>query len=142
MNEVEHDIENYFRRGLCYLQSRRLRWITQAEALIILDIMRKPNSIIVFLYIQNSKSSTRGTDEHLIQNLPLMQILVENTFKLFCCLFVLMLSFSDSKVEICSVFNEPNRLKAILCTFQKYSVFAGFLASCRPCWGVGFDSVQ
>ena len=34
-------------------RSRRLRWITQTEALIILDIMRKPNSIIVLLYIQN-----------------------------------------------------------------------------------------
>ena len=48
-------------------QSRRLRWITQTEALIILDIMRKPNSIIVLLCIQNAKSSTRVTDEYLMQ---------------------------------------------------------------------------
>ena len=47
--------------------SRRLRWITQTEALIILDIMRKPNSVIVLLCIQNAKSSTSGTDEHLMQ---------------------------------------------------------------------------
>ena len=58
LNEVEHDIENY--------QGRGLWWITQTEALIILDIMRKPNSIIVLLCIQNVKSSTRGTDEHLV----------------------------------------------------------------------------
>jgi hypothetical protein len=31
---------------------RRLRWITQTEALLILDILRKPNSIIVLLYVQ------------------------------------------------------------------------------------------
>ena len=48
-------------------RSRRFRWITQTEALIILDIMRQPNSIIVLLCIQNAKSSTRGTDEHLMQ---------------------------------------------------------------------------
>ena len=60
----------------------------------------------------------------------------------FVALFVLMLSFSDSKVEISSVFNDANRLKAILFTFQKYSVSARFLASCRPCWELGFDSVQ
>ena len=34
-------------------RSRRLRRITQTEALIILDIVRKPNSITVLLYIQN-----------------------------------------------------------------------------------------
>ena len=60
----------------------------------------------------------------------------------FVTLFVLMVSFSDSKVEISSVFNDVNRLKVILFTFKKYSVLAGFLASCRPCWGLGFDSVQ
>ena len=36
--------------------SRRLRWITQAEALKIIDIMRKTNSIIVLLWIQNQKT--------------------------------------------------------------------------------------
>ena len=46
-------------------QSRRLRWKTQTEALIILDVVRKPNLIIVLLCIQNAKSSTGGTDEHL-----------------------------------------------------------------------------
>ena len=39
LDEVEHDIMNYQNRGLCY--QRR-------EVLIIHDIMRKPNSIIVF----------------------------------------------------------------------------------------------
>jgi hypothetical protein len=32
--------------------SEALRWITQAEVFLILDIIRKPNSIIVVLYIQ------------------------------------------------------------------------------------------
>ena len=35
-------------------RSRRLRRITLTEVGIILDIMRKPNPIIVLLYIQNS----------------------------------------------------------------------------------------
>ena len=38
LDGVEHDIMNYQNRGLCYL-------------LIIHDIMRKPNSIIVLLHI-------------------------------------------------------------------------------------------
>ena len=38
-------------------RSRRLRRITQTEALIILAIMRKPNPIIVLLYIYLSKCS-------------------------------------------------------------------------------------
>ena len=38
-------------------QSRRLRRITQTEALIILAIMRKPNPIIVLLCIYLSKYS-------------------------------------------------------------------------------------
>ena len=39
LDEVEHDIMNYQNRVLCYQ-------ITQTR-----DIMRKPNSIIVLLYI-------------------------------------------------------------------------------------------
>ena len=35
-------------------RSRRLRWITLTEVWIIPDTMRKPNPIIVLLYIQNS----------------------------------------------------------------------------------------
>ena len=42
LDEVEHDIMNYQNRGLCYHRH---------EVLIIHDIMRKPNSIIVLLYI-------------------------------------------------------------------------------------------
>ena len=37
-------------------QSRRLRWITQTEALILLDIMRKPNAMIVLLCIHKEKN--------------------------------------------------------------------------------------
>ena len=46
LEEVEHDILNYQNRGLCYLQTPKA-----LKVLIIQDIMRKPNSIIVFLYI-------------------------------------------------------------------------------------------
>ena len=45
LDEVEHDIMNYQNRGLCYLPKPK------AEGLIIHDIMRKPNSIIVLFYI-------------------------------------------------------------------------------------------
>ena len=31
-------------------RSRRLRWITQTEALIIITIMRKPNPILVIVF--------------------------------------------------------------------------------------------
>ena len=41
LDEVEHDIVTYQNRGLCY----------QTSVLIIHDIMRKPNSIIVLLYV-------------------------------------------------------------------------------------------
>ena len=49
--EVHYDIEIDHDQGLCYPPSRRLRWITQTEALIIPTTIRKPNSIIVLLYI-------------------------------------------------------------------------------------------
>ena len=47
---------------------RGLRWITQTEVLIILDIMRKPNSIIVLVCIQNqkTKNNTNGTHENFM----------------------------------------------------------------------------
>ena len=126
-------------------RSRRLKWITQTEALIILDIMRKPNSIIVLLCIQNAKSSTiLYSQYYIIRYSFCFSCKYSSKIPLTCfvALFVQMLSFSDSKVEISSVFNDVNRLKAILFTFQKYSVLAGLLASCRPCWRLGFDSVQ
>ena len=56
-------------------------------------------------FIMYSKSSAKGIGEFV-------QILIENTFKLFRFLA----AFSDSKVEISSVFNDANRLKAILFT--------------------------
>ena len=56
LNEVEHDIESYQGRGLCYQFV-----ITQTdEALVILDIMRKPNAIIVLLCIQKEKKQRNG----------------------------------------------------------------------------------
>ena len=63
LNEVEHDIENYQGRG-CVIEVA----ITHTEALIILDIMRKPSSIIVLLCIQNqkTKNNTNGTHENFI----------------------------------------------------------------------------
>ena len=53
LDEVEHDIVNYQNRGLCYLPKPK----QQASVLIIHDIMRKPNSIIVLLYIWNFSST-------------------------------------------------------------------------------------
>ena len=41
-------------------RSRRLRWITLAEVWIILDIMRKPNPIIILLYTQNSHTKMQA----------------------------------------------------------------------------------
>ena len=71
LNEVEHDIENYQGRGCVIHRSRRL---THTEALIILDIMRKPSSIIVLLCIQNqkTKNNTNETHENFMQNFKLI----------------------------------------------------------------------
>ena len=41
-------------------QSRRLRRITLTEVWIIIDIMCKPNPIIVLLYIQNSHTKMQA----------------------------------------------------------------------------------
>ena len=55
LDEVEHDIMNYQNRGLCYLPKPkaeaeyRIRF--SHDIMIIHDIMRKPNSIIVLLHI-------------------------------------------------------------------------------------------
>ena len=53
LDEVEHDIMNYQSRGLCYLPKPKAEADIKHrhEGLIIHDIMRKPNSIIVLLYI-------------------------------------------------------------------------------------------
>ena len=51
LDEDEHDIMNYQNRGLCYLPKPKAEADTRHEVLIIYDIMRKPNSIIVLLYI-------------------------------------------------------------------------------------------
>ena len=52
LNEVGHDIMNYQNRGLCYLPKPKAEADnTDTRFLIIHDIMRKPNSIIVLLYI-------------------------------------------------------------------------------------------
>ena len=60
--EVEHDIMNYQNRGLCYLPKPKAEADNTREVLIIHDIMRKPNSIIVLLYIfsHNSSSETEA----------------------------------------------------------------------------------
>ena len=52
LDEVEHDIMNYQNRGLCYLPKPKAEADKHRhEVLINHDIMRKPNSIIVLLYI-------------------------------------------------------------------------------------------
>ena len=53
LNEVEHDIMNYQNRSLCYLPKPKAEAEHRHEVLIIHDIMRKPNSITVLLYIFN-----------------------------------------------------------------------------------------
>ena len=49
LDEVEHDIMNYQNRGLCYMPKPKPE--ADNTDTIIHDIMRKPNSIIVLLYI-------------------------------------------------------------------------------------------
>ena len=51
LDEVEHDIMNYQKRGLCYLPKPKAEADNRHEVLIIHGIMRKPNSIIVLWYI-------------------------------------------------------------------------------------------
>ena len=58
LDEVEHDIMNYQNRGLCYLPKPKVEADNRHEVLIIHDIMRKPNSIIVLLYIYTYNSSS------------------------------------------------------------------------------------
>ena len=48
MNEDEYLMKNYGDRGGCYMR------ITPYEISIILHVIRKPNSIIVLLFIQNN----------------------------------------------------------------------------------------
>ena len=50
MNEAEYLMKNYGHRGGCY----RPRRITPSEIYTILHMIRKPNSIIVLLFIQNN----------------------------------------------------------------------------------------
>ena len=49
LNEAEYDGKNYTDQGGCY----RPRWITASEISIILHLIRRPNTIIVLLLIQN-----------------------------------------------------------------------------------------
>ena len=54
LDEVEHSIMNYQNWGLCYLSKPKPKAEadnTDTRFLIIHDIMRKPNSVIVLLYI-------------------------------------------------------------------------------------------
>ena len=51
LDEAEFDMKNYADRGGCYRRSQRLSWITPSEIWIILHIIRKPDSIIVLLFI-------------------------------------------------------------------------------------------
>ena len=52
MNEAEYLMKNYGDRGGCYWPRR----ITPSEISIILHMIRKPNSIIFLLFIQNNSS--------------------------------------------------------------------------------------
>ena len=52
MNEAEYLMKNYGDRGGCLVSLPRR--ITPSEISIILHMIRKPNSIIVLLFIQNN----------------------------------------------------------------------------------------
>lgn len=68
LNEVVDDIENDQEWGLCYpLKPEAKVDITQAKAFIILDIMWKPNSIVVLSCIQSTTQNNEVV-EHLMQN--------------------------------------------------------------------------
>ena len=49
LHEDEYDVKNFTDQGGCY----QPRWITASEISIILHIIRRPNTIIVLLLIQN-----------------------------------------------------------------------------------------
>ena len=51
LDEFEHDIMNYQNQGLGYLPKPKAEADSTDTSLIIHIIMRKPNSIIVLLYI-------------------------------------------------------------------------------------------
>ena len=46
--KLSRDVKNYADRGECWP-----RWITASEISIILGMIRKPNSLLVILFIQN-----------------------------------------------------------------------------------------
>ena len=54
-------------------RSRRLRWITQTEALIILAILRKSNPVIVLLciYLSNCKDKSAQKKMVTVQHIKL-----------------------------------------------------------------------
>ena len=54
MNEAEYHMKNYGDRGGSPRRGRRPRRVTPSEISIILHMIRKPNSIIVLLFIQNN----------------------------------------------------------------------------------------
>ena len=54
MNEAEYHMKNYGDRGGCHRGGCRPRRITPSSISIILHMIRKPNSVIVLLFIQNN----------------------------------------------------------------------------------------
>ena len=71
-------MKNYGDRGECYLRPRR---ITLSEISIILHMIRRPNSIIVLLFIQNNSYSLKTTLKHAyLHQEPITCISVKFTF--------------------------------------------------------------
>ena len=54
MNEAEYHMKNYGDQGGCHRGGCRPRRITPSSISIILHMIRKPNSVIVLLFIQNN----------------------------------------------------------------------------------------
>ncbi len=102
LDKVEHDIVNYQNRGLC---------------LIIQDIMRKPNSIIVLLYVFKQFAITfSSAGVKLRQNIGQSGgssrfFSLKQSFRIFTLVFVVLLVFLESLFLI-KTFNSSSETEA------------------------------
>ena len=69
LNEVEHDIENYQRRGLCYPPKPKAEVDNTNRGIDNCRYHAKTESNNCLLYIQKqeAKNNTSGIDKHLMQ---------------------------------------------------------------------------
>ena len=99
---------------------RRLRRITQTEALIMLTIMRKPNPIIVLLCIYLSKCSRCSLNKKYY---PLFELLHKTalahlqTFLSFEVLLLSFLSNIDEKLSVYILYHQEGGPNFLLITW-------------------------